>query len=112
MTAADCRTCLRDIIGEFTPEYFVGKPGGRVFRVRCNFRFETYSFFSGHPLLQLPAMLPPSPAPAPAATGEGETRHRRTGLVLAITLPIAAALLLLIVTKMLSSNRAISAPVN
>uniref|UniRef100_A0ACD5V1V0 Uncharacterized protein n=1 Tax=Avena sativa TaxID=4498 RepID=A0ACD5V1V0_AVESA len=96
MTAADCQSCLRDII-RFTPKYFVGKPGGRVFGVRCNFRFETYSFFSGRPLLQLPGVLSPAPAPAPAATGEGRAKHR-TGLVLAIALPIAAALLLLIAT--------------
>ncbi|XP_051215519.1 cysteine-rich receptor-like protein kinase 10 [Lolium perenne] len=86
MTAADCQSCLRRIIGWATPKYFVSQPGGRVFGVRCNFRFETYSFFSGRPLLQLPA-----------ATAEGRTRHR-TGLILAITLPIAAALLLLVVT--------------
>ncbi|VAH29318.1 unnamed protein product [Triticum turgidum subsp. durum] len=70
MAADDCRTCLRDIIEKFTPQYFVGKPGGRVFGVRCNFRFETYSFFSGRPLLQLPDVLPPAPAPAPAAAEE------------------------------------------
>ncbi|KAF7015408.1 hypothetical protein CFC21_029260 [Triticum aestivum] len=70
MEAADCRSCLRDIIEKFTPQYFVGKPGGRVFGVRCNFRFETYSFFSGRPLLQLPDVLPPAPAPAPAAAEE------------------------------------------
>ncbi|XP_024313518.1 cysteine-rich receptor-like protein kinase 10 isoform X1 [Brachypodium distachyon] len=95
MTAAECRACLGDMIGRFTPRYFVGKPGGRVFGVRCNFRFETYSFFSGRPLLQLPGALPP--APAPAAAGEGTTR-RGAGPVLAITLPIAAAALLLIAT--------------
>jgi hypothetical protein len=61
MTAAECQSCLRRIIGRFTPQYFVSQPGGRVFGVRCNFRFETYSFFSGRPLLQLPA-----------ATAEGE----------------------------------------
>ncbi|KAM0845532.1 hypothetical protein ACQ4PT_056309 [Festuca glaucescens] len=97
MTAADCQSCLRRIIGRFTPQYFVSQPGGRVFGVRCNFRFETYSFFSGRPLLQLPGVLPPATAPAPAATGHERTRHR-TGLILAITLPIAAALLLLIAT--------------
>ncbi|VAH45068.1 unnamed protein product [Triticum turgidum subsp. durum] len=70
MAADDCRSCLRDIIEKFTPQYFVGKPGGRVFGVRCNFRFETYSFFSGRPLLQLPDVLPPAPAPAPAAAEE------------------------------------------
>ncbi|XP_047062528.1 cysteine-rich receptor-like protein kinase 10 [Lolium rigidum] len=97
MTAADCQSCLRRIIGWATPKYFVSQPGGRVFGVRCNFRFETYSFFSGRPLLQLPGVLPPATAPAPPATAQGRARHR-TGLILAITLPIAAALLLLSAT--------------
>ncbi|KAM0878623.1 hypothetical protein ACQ4PT_034753 [Festuca glaucescens] len=75
MTAAECQRCLRGIIGRFTPQYFVSQPGGRVFGVRCNFRFETYSFFSGRPLLQLPGALPPATAPAPAATGEDSTNQ-------------------------------------
>uniref|UniRef100_J3MLQ2 Gnk2-homologous domain-containing protein n=1 Tax=Oryza brachyantha TaxID=4533 RepID=J3MLQ2_ORYBR len=73
MSAADCRSCLGDIIRRMTPKYFVGKPGGRVFGVRCNFRFEAYSFFSGRPQLQLsglppaPPGLPASPEPPPPA---------------------------------------------
>ncbi|XP_015644994.2 cysteine-rich receptor-like protein kinase 10 isoform X1 [Oryza sativa Japonica Group] len=62
MSEADCRSCLGDIIRRMMPKYFVGKPGGRVFGVRCNFRFEAYEFFSGRPLLQLSG-LPPSPPP-------------------------------------------------
>ncbi|KAL5197960.1 hypothetical protein ABZP36_001472 [Zizania latifolia] len=93
MSEADCRSCLGDIIRRMTPRYFVGKPGGRVFGVRCNFRFEAYSFFSGRPLLQLPG---PSPAPSPPEITEGRTRHK-AGRVLAITLPIAAAILALLV---------------
>jgi hypothetical protein len=68
MSAAECRTCLGEIIRTMTPRYFTGKHGGRVFGVRCNFRFETYQFFSGGPMLQLPG--PPRPPP-PAATGQG-----------------------------------------
>uniref|UniRef100_A0A3B6QB81 Cysteine-rich receptor-like protein kinase n=1 Tax=Triticum aestivum TaxID=4565 RepID=A0A3B6QB81_WHEAT len=94
MSAAQCRSCLRDIIVQYTPRYFLGKPGGRILGVRCSFRFETYSFFAGRPLLQLPGALSPAPAPE-ATTGEGKRRHR-TGLVLAITLPTAAALVFLI----------------
>ncbi|TVU16910.1 hypothetical protein EJB05_32913, partial [Eragrostis curvula] len=57
MSASDCRNCLGDIIRTMTPKYFTGKHGGRVFGVRCNFRFETYAFFSGAPLLQLSGEL-------------------------------------------------------
>ncbi|KAJ1255038.1 hypothetical protein BS78_K296100 [Paspalum vaginatum] len=88
MTAAECRTCLGRIYRWIAPTYFAGKHGGRVFGVRCSFRFETYSFFSGNPLLQIPApgnITPP-------ATGQGRRGHRnRTGLVLAVALPLAAA---------------------
>lgn len=82
MTAADCRTCLGNIITTFTPTYFTGKHGGRVFGVRCNFRFETYQFFSGRPLLQLqgPPGPPPLPQPQPPVTGQGEFRLNRSHL--------------------------------
>uniref|UniRef100_A0A0E0LLR9 Uncharacterized protein n=1 Tax=Oryza punctata TaxID=4537 RepID=A0A0E0LLR9_ORYPU len=107
MSEADCRSCLGRIIRWATPQYFAGKPGGRVFGVRCNFRFESYSFFSGRPLLHLPAPAP-SPAnmtqPSPPGTVEGRTRHR-TGRVLAITLPIAGAVLApIVLTCFYSTN--------
>ncbi|XP_006658656.2 cysteine-rich receptor-like protein kinase 10 [Oryza brachyantha] len=98
MSEADCRSCLGDIIRRMTPKYFAGKPGGRVFGVRCNFRFESYSFYSGRPLLQLSGP-PPAPSPAnvtPPGNSGGKTTHR-TGRILAITLPIAGAVLALIV---------------
>ncbi|KAG8036290.1 hypothetical protein GUJ93_ZPchr0182g2750 [Zizania palustris] len=95
MSEADCRSCLGDIIRRMTPKYFVGKPGGRVFAVRCNFRFEAYSFFSGRPLLQLPGPPLSPTSPSPPEITEGRTRHK-AGRVLAITLPIAAAILALL----------------
>uniref|UniRef100_K3ZF86 Cysteine-rich receptor-like protein kinase 10 n=1 Tax=Setaria italica TaxID=4555 RepID=K3ZF86_SETIT len=78
MAAADCRTCLGNIIKRFMPmySYFTGKHGGRLFGVRCSFRFETYPFFSGRPLLQ----------------------NHRIGWTLAIAVPLAAAILGLTVT--------------
>ncbi|KAJ1261732.1 hypothetical protein BS78_09G053600 [Paspalum vaginatum] len=98
MTAADCRTCLGRAYRRIAPTYFGGKHGGRVFGVRCSFRFETYQFFSGKPLLQIPGP-PGAPPPAPAnmtppATGQARRDHHvdnRTGLVLAIALPLVAA---------------------
>ncbi|CAN6349327.1 unnamed protein product [Urochloa humidicola] len=103
MAAADCRTCLGSIIRRFTATYFAGKHGGRVFGVRCNFRFETYPFFFDRARLILPGPPPPPPPPppvnttTPTANGRG-TRHK-TGrvLVLAIAVPLAAAVLALTV---------------
>ncbi|KAF8725503.1 hypothetical protein HU200_020032 [Digitaria exilis] len=57
MAADDCRTCL-------------GKHGGRVFGVRCSFRFETSPFFSGQPLLQLAGPPPPPVNVTPPVTGQ------------------------------------------
>jgi hypothetical protein len=73
MAAAECRTCLGDIYRRMAPRYFTGKHGGRVFGVRCSFRFETYQFFSGTPLLQIPGPpLPPSVnITPPTTTGQG-----------------------------------------
>ncbi|KAL6656694.1 hypothetical protein ACP70R_004474 [Stipagrostis hirtigluma subsp. patula] len=64
MSPADCRSCLANIIS-MIPRYLTGAQGGRVFGVRCNFRYEVYPFFSGDPTLRLPAPAAPAPAPAP-----------------------------------------------
>ncbi|XP_062187731.1 cysteine-rich receptor-like protein kinase 6 [Phragmites australis] len=100
MSPADCRSCLGDKI-RMMPQYLSGRQGGRILGMRCNFRYEVYPFFTGGPTLRLPA--PPAPAPAPAptpppfnvtptATPQGRTRDK-TGIVLAIALPIVAAML-------------------
>lgn len=66
MTANECRSCL-DIIVHMTPNYIAGHAGGRVFGVRCSFRFETYPFFSTQQ---------PEPSPAPAPAGNTGALHR------------------------------------
>jgi hypothetical protein len=53
MSPADCRSCLGKII-QSRPQYFSGRQGGRIVGVRCNYRYEQYSFFANTPLLQLP----------------------------------------------------------
>ncbi|PAN14283.1 hypothetical protein PAHAL_2G397200 [Panicum hallii] len=102
MTPDDCRACLSDII-QSGPKYFSGKQGGRILGVRCNYRYEQYSFFTSTPLLQLPepAVGAPAPAPAPVkgtpTTIGGGGRGNKTGRVLAIALPIVAAILATVV---------------
>jgi hypothetical protein len=65
MSPTDCRSCLSGII-QMGPKYFSGKPGGRILGLRCNYRYEQYSFFTSTPLLQLPEPTVAAPAPAPA----------------------------------------------
>jgi len=64
MSPADCRTCLGGIISAM-PRYLSGRLGGRIIGMRCNFRYEVDSFFSGGPSLRLPAQSTPAPAPPP-----------------------------------------------
>jgi hypothetical protein len=65
MAPADCRSCLANIIA-IMPKYLTGRPGGRMLGMRCNYRYEQYTFFTGTSLLQLPEPgAAPAPAPAP-----------------------------------------------
>ncbi|KAG0545240.1 hypothetical protein BDA96_02G344500 [Sorghum bicolor] len=99
MSSADCRSCLGSIISAI-PQSLSGSKGGRIIGMRCNFRYEVYSFFSGSPSLRLPAASPPAASPTtpfngtPTATPPppGRTRNK-TGIALAIVLPIIAAVL-------------------
>ena len=63
LSAEDCRTCLTGISAQFMRKSFFGKMGGRVLALRCNFRYETHSFFNGRSLVQLPFGPPPSSTP-------------------------------------------------
>uniref|UniRef100_A0A0D9WZX6 Protein kinase domain-containing protein n=1 Tax=Leersia perrieri TaxID=77586 RepID=A0A0D9WZX6_9ORYZ len=90
-----CLTCLRTIIGRLSD--FSGRTGGAIFGVWCNFRYEVFPFFSGRPLLQLPAFVEAPPLPAPPSTRSGEKRRTRTGTVLAIVMPAVAAILFITV---------------
>jgi hypothetical protein len=75
MPPAHCRSCLVGII-QMGPKHFSGKQGGRILRVRCNYRYEQYTFFTSTPLLQLPEPAVQAPAPAtnvmPPAAARGE----------------------------------------
>lgn len=64
MSPAACRSCLANIT-QMAPKVFSGSPSGRYIRVRCNYRYELYPFFSGSPLLQLPALASPALQPHP-----------------------------------------------
>ncbi|KAM3365594.1 hypothetical protein ACQJBY_015355 [Aegilops geniculata] len=94
MSPADCRSCLGDIITRM-PQRLSGRIGGRMIGVRCNFRYEVVPFFSGSPTLRLPAPpAPPAPPPAPVnVTPTATPRGKSANNVLAIVLPIVAAIL-------------------
>ncbi|XP_037476880.1 cysteine-rich receptor-like protein kinase 6 isoform X1 [Triticum dicoccoides] len=101
MAPGDCRSCLGSIIG-MRSQYLIGRQGGRILGLRCNYRYEQYSFFTGPSMLQLPApTVGAAPAPAPASVGPppvgGGSAGNKTARILAITLPIVAAILAAVV---------------
>jgi hypothetical protein len=67
------QSCLQGLI-DLMPQYFEGREGGRILGVRCNFRYEVYSFYSGEPMMKLDATnlaLAPPPVQEPTgSTGE------------------------------------------
>ncbi|CAL5097634.1 unnamed protein product [Urochloa decumbens] len=91
-TADFCRGCFAPIINQLLTLYN-GRDGGGVFGTWCTFRYELYPFFSGSPLLQLPAFVgTPAPALPTARRSQGKYRNK-TGIVLAIVMPTIAVLL-------------------
>ncbi|XP_073006007.1 cysteine-rich receptor-like protein kinase 6 [Typha latifolia] len=102
LTEEGCRQCLADLI-QTMPKYDSGKQGGRALGVRCNARFEVYTFYNGVSKLMLapptdanaPAPAPVVPRPVtPASPGKGKKKNS-TGTVLAIAIPIGIALSLI-----------------
>ncbi|KAL6864853.1 hypothetical protein ACP4OV_016004 [Aristida adscensionis] len=92
-TAEMCRECLGIIAGKLLrTAYFSGMNGGGVFSMWCSFRYEAYPFFSGRPLIQLPAFLPLPPTLPPPVNGRRDKSRNRTGIVLAIVLPTISVL--------------------
>ncbi|KAJ1261727.1 hypothetical protein BS78_09G053300 [Paspalum vaginatum] len=87
-----CGTCLGTIINQLQ-QYFSGLDGGGIFGDWCSFRYEVYPFFSGRPLLQLPAFVGTPPPLPPAETSQDKSRNKTTGTVLVILMPLIAALL-------------------
>ncbi|GJN11522.1 hypothetical protein PR202_ga29721 [Eleusine coracana subsp. coracana] len=73
MAQESCRRCLASVIGK-VPEYYSGSPSGRFIGVRCNYQYELSQFFSGEPLLQLPApAVPPAVANPPVQVPENSS---------------------------------------
>ncbi|KAF8666991.1 hypothetical protein HU200_053160 [Digitaria exilis] len=97
-----CRSCFGQIVGQLS-SYFSGKSGGGIFGTWCFFRYEVHPFFSGRPMLQLPASMAVAPAPAPAqpaTTNQGlyfaDRSRNKEGKVLAIVMPTIAVLMMAI----------------
>ncbi|KAL6864849.1 hypothetical protein ACP4OV_016000 [Aristida adscensionis] len=113
-TVEVCRECLGTITGKLQTADFSGRSGGGVFGMWCSFRYETYPFFSGPPLIDLPAFVPspPPPPPPPVAVvlvnGRRDKSRNRTGIVVLGTV-LPTILVLVAISLIIFWRRRISA---
>ncbi|XP_078176372.1 cysteine-rich receptor-like protein kinase 8 [Carex rostrata] len=88
-----CRACLQNLINE-TLNYFDGRQGGRIIGVRCNLRYEIYTFFSGKPDQEIGYIsgteTSTPPMNSPSSTSKGG-RSRR--LIIIISVSVASLII-------------------
>ncbi|CAM0879073.1 unnamed protein product [Alopecurus aequalis] len=91
LSADDCSACLRRLLGMVNSTMAL-RMGGQMGVTRCYFRYETYQFYDGQPLLSLPSS--PTPATAPTLS-----KHRRSMLwvIPVVVVPLTAAAFLLFI---------------
>uniref|UniRef100_A0A0E0AN14 Uncharacterized protein n=1 Tax=Oryza glumipatula TaxID=40148 RepID=A0A0E0AN14_9ORYZ len=86
MAPGRCRACLADTIAQMHAYFNPNAQGARLVGVRCAARYEIYPFYTGRGMVQVPVSRPPA---VPGTPG----KKSKTGKILAIVLPIVAALL-------------------
>ncbi|XP_064975154.1 cysteine-rich receptor-like protein kinase 44 [Musa acuminata AAA Group] len=89
LSRSRCRQCLQKLF-DVIPNLFEGKQGARAVGVRCNMRYEVYSFYQSTPTLILTA-----PPASGGSGGSGKKKKNSTGTILAIAIPVATAVLLI-----------------
>ncbi|KAE8772057.1 hypothetical protein D1007_55975 [Hordeum vulgare] len=74
LSAGDCLACLQRLVGSINATNNL-RLGGRIFRLRCNVRFEAFMFFDDKNMQRIPSpssmAQAPAPAPAPASKRGG-----------------------------------------
>ncbi|TVU33196.1 hypothetical protein EJB05_24984, partial [Eragrostis curvula] len=82
LTPGECRGCLDATIAEFPQQFPPNTKGARITGLRCALRYEVYPFYNGTGMLQLPV----------SQAG----KKIKTGIILAIVLPTAVAIVAII----------------
>ncbi|XP_028772724.1 cysteine-rich receptor-like protein kinase 10 [Neltuma alba] len=94
LSQQDCSDCLKTAISEL-PDCCFTKRGGRVIKPSCNVRYENYRFFGPVAEHSQPPPPPPPLSPPRTPTSKGHSR-KSIKTIIAIVLPTAATILLLI----------------
>ncbi|KAM0907411.1 hypothetical protein ACQ4PT_016124 [Festuca glaucescens] len=95
LSAGDCLACLRHLLAKVNSTMAL-RIGGQIHVIHCYFRYETYAFYNGPPMLRLGQ----APAPAPSLDSTPSKNKRRMSKLWAIpivVLSLAAAAFLSII---------------
>ncbi|XP_037444630.1 cysteine-rich receptor-like protein kinase 10 isoform X1 [Triticum dicoccoides] len=90
LPADECLACLRRLLGMVNSSMSL-RMGGQMGVTRCYFRYDAFQFYSGQPLLSLPA-----PAPAAAPT-PNKSRRSMLWVIPVVVVPLTAAAFLLFI---------------
>ncbi|KAJ1700819.1 hypothetical protein LUZ63_000598 [Rhynchospora breviuscula] len=97
LTKSQCQSCLQNLLDEF-PSIASRQIGARIIGIHCNIRYESAPFYEGPAMVQIDGTAPsqspalaPHPTPvAPPGVNNGSKKKSNVA-VLAITIPIVAA---------------------
>ncbi|XP_078149848.1 cysteine-rich receptor-like protein kinase 6 [Carex rostrata] len=93
MTKSQCQVCLQRLIDDF-PKYVNGCAGARTIGIHCNIRYEVYTFYGGPDMVRIDGI---SSSQVPPPVINKSTKKKSNLIALAITIPVVAAVLLLVV---------------
>ncbi|KAK1604341.1 hypothetical protein QYE76_028014 [Lolium multiflorum] len=89
MSAGDCLACLRHLLAKVNSTMAL-RIGGQIHVIHCYFRYETYAFYNGPPMLRLGQA--PAPEPSPNSTpSKNKRRMSKLWAIPIVVLSLAAA---------------------
>ena len=68
LSAGDCQACLRRLLGTVNSTMAL-RMGGRIYVIRCYFRYEAYLFYDSPTMIRVGPSSAPPPALTPTSPG-------------------------------------------
>ena len=92
LPAGDCLACLQRLVGMIESTMAL-RVGTQIHVMRCFFRYETYPFYDGQPMLRINGslLLSPAPAPAPPAPATATKHKSKLWVIPVVVVPLVAA---------------------